>query len=160
MYRPFAILLVGLPGSGKSTYRNKLTSSIVCSVASSDDYLDFIAERNGMTYNEVFQSFVKEADQHFRAQIALASERRENVIIDRTNLSKKTRANIINALKKTHDITAVVFEISDEDLTINLDSRPGKTIPLDIVNRMKYTYTVPELSEGFGHIEVVKFTRD
>jgi tRNA uridine 5-carbamoylmethylation protein Kti12 len=160
MSRPIAILLVGLPGSGKSTFRKKFTSSFVGTSASSDDYLDWIAERNQMTYNEVFRDFIKEAEEYFREAIANAVIRKENIIIDRTNLTVKGRAKIINTLKKTHDIYAIVFNISDEDLTINLNSRPGKNIPIDIIKNMKYNYVEPTESEGINYIEVLAFSRN
>lgn len=159
--RPLAILLVGLPGAGKSTYRKEVLggSGIRYAVASSDDYLDWIAERNQTTYNDVFESFIKEADKHFHEQIALAVANKENLIIDRVNMSIKTRAKLINVLKKTHDIQAVIFEISDEDLFINLAGRVGKRISLDIINRMKHTYILPTKAEGIDYIDVVKFSR-
>ena len=160
MSRPIALLLVGLPGSGKSTYRKNLSSSMVFEVASSDDYLDRKAEELGLTYNEVFKEFIKEADGYFREKLMLAATRHEEIIIDRTNMSVKSRAASINILRKTHYIAAIVFNISDEDLYINLYARPGKNIPYNIIEGMKHSFVMPTCSEGIDYIETVNFTRN
>jgi len=155
--KPVALLLIGMPGSGKSTYRASLPDFYV--QASSDDYIDYIALRNGLTYSDVFKDFIKDAEGHFNSCIDYAVDLRVNVVVDRTNLSPKSRKKTIDKLRNTHYIKAVVFEISGEDLEINLNSRPGKNIPLDVQKRMRYSYEYPQESEGINEIEVIRFNR-
>ena len=48
------ILLVGPPGSGKSTFIKKLQKNNKYDVINRDDVVTEVAERNGITYKEMF----------------------------------------------------------------------------------------------------------
>ncbi len=85
-----------------------------------------------------------------------------NFIIDRTNLTVKSRAKFIQKLKlHNYEIEAVVFPevgseaLSKEEWKRRLDSRPGKTIPQEVLDQMVDSYEIPLMSEGFSKITVL-----
>lgn len=152
------IFLVGLPGAGKSTWRQKQHGYVH---VSSDDYIDWVAERNGMSYNDVFKDFIKDAEAFSMSQFEYAIKNNRDIIIDRTNLSRKSRAKFLSKLPKTYTKEAITFSISDEDHEINLNSRPGKNIPPHIVESMKNNYEGPSFEEtNWDSLGTVHFRRN
>lgn len=149
-------ILIGLPASGKTTYVNNKFESIFedFHYYSSDQIIENIAIREGKTYDEVFNDSIQFADKMFWYELFLAKNNKSPSIIDRTNLSKKTRKKIIDLLKDTHNFHAVVFKTpSDEEHKRRLNSRPGKTIPENVIENMKRTFEEPTLEEGFATIK-------
>ena len=158
--KPVAYILIGFPGSGKSSYiKNDFTSNSRFMVASSDDYLEWIASNNNVTYDKIFKDFIKEADKHFFETLDYAASNEISVVVDRVNTSSKSRKRIIDRLRNTHYIKAILFEISENDLEINLKQRKNKTIPLDVLESFKYNFQYPEKGEGIDEIEVRQFLR-
>ena len=81
-----------------------------------------------------------------------AKEDGKDIIWDQTSTSVSTRAKKIRMLPDYYKI-AVVFKIpSKEELERRLASRPGKTIPWDVMERMIGNWEEPELEEGFDEI--------
>lgn len=48
------IILVGLPGSGKTTYVNNINSDNKFHIASTDNLIEQYANENGLTYTEAW----------------------------------------------------------------------------------------------------------
>lgn len=141
---PNAYVLVGLPGVGKSTWVASRGR-----VASSDAFIELFAKLRGQTYNDVFPEYIKKAEAHFWELLEGCDE---NIYIDRTNLTVKSRARLFKALPN-HKFTAIVFSIP-EDWQKRLASRPGKQIPDNILHQMDRSYQPPTLDEGFHQIIV------
>jgi tRNA uridine 5-carbamoylmethylation protein Kti12 len=85
--------------------------------------------------------------------------RGSDFIIDRTNLTAKSRAKFIQKLKlHRYEIDCVVFPevgseaLSHEEWKRRLNSRQGKTIPQEVLDRMINSYEIPLKSEGFDNI--------
>lgn len=141
---PNAYVLVGLPGVGKSTWVAGKRF-----IASSDNFINLFAAIRGKTYNEVFPEYIKKAEAHFWELLEGCNE---DVYIDRTNLTIKSRARLFKALPY-HKFTAIVFSIP-ENWQERLDSREGKQIPEHVLCQMDRNYQPPTLDEGFYQIIV------
>lgn len=91
--RPKIILLCGLPGSGKTTYRKNL-KQIDTSLydLSSDDFIHEMAGELGQTYEEVFKDSVNLATRLMMRSYERFTNHNVNIIVDRTNLTPKVRA--------------------------------------------------------------------
>lgn len=163
-------ILVGVPASGKSTYVDALLRANIdadmagpnlkIEVLSSDNYIEEKAKAEGKTYNEVFQKYAGDASKHvmIRARQLANDEETQVVIIDRTNLTKKSRKAFIDIFKDTHVISALIFPTPDrEEHERRLASRPGKNIPEFVLKNMRESYERPEVEEGF---EVVWYKQD
>ena len=152
-------MLVGLPGSGKSYHAERLVNTGF-SLHSSDAILEDIAKDAGLTYNDVFKDNIKIADQLFWQELQKAIDNNENIIVDRTNLTVKSRSRIIEMAKDKYTITAKVFETPFHDgkkWKEFLAAREGKIIPSNVIGSMMFNYECPTLDEGFVCVEITKY---
>jgi predicted kinase len=159
---PKCIILVGVPASGKSTWHRNKFGEYPPAVASTDKIIEAVASSYGMTYNEGFKGLIQFAEQIMWRQITTCLMRGADFIIDRTNLTAKSRAKFIQKLKlHRYEIEAVVFPevgseaLSKEEWKRRLDSRPGKTIPQEVLDQMVDSYEIPLESEGFSKITFI-----
>jgi predicted kinase len=159
---PKCIMLVGVPASGKSTWRVRCKVEDFTIELSTDDIIERLADRWGFTYNEIFKDTISFAEKVMKRDLIEAAERDVDVIIDRTNLTAKSRRKFIEKLKPHgYEFEAVVFpmpgteKLSTEEWNRRLDSRPGKTIPGHILSSMIEHYEPPTLSEGFSKVTIL-----
>jgi heterogeneous nuclear ribonucleoprotein U len=154
--RPILWMLIGLPGSGKSTWVNKhqYRTDRFTYVTSTDNIIDDIAAQSGKTYNDVFKDNIKFAEKTMYAEVMAAVKADGDIIWDQTNLTKKSRAKKLIMIPDHYIKYAVVFPTPEQLLLQRLASRPGKTIPSYVIEGMIDTFEMPELSEGFDAIYV------
>ena len=153
---PTLTVLVGLPGSGKST---SIPEDFDGFIYSTDNYIEQCAKMNGWTYNEAFQEFIDPATKHMNEQLELAIRQRADVIWDQTNMSSKKRRGILSRFPKTYRKVCVcrVPPLDSQDwneLQQRLLSREGKIIPQHIVEAMVKSYVEPTIDEGFDEIQL------
>lgn len=158
------IVLIGLPNSGKSTYIKDFLNN------NKDKEYNVISLDNKimkkfpyLTYNEAFKKsreenllevFTKENN----IEIQNCNRNSKNIIIDQTNLSKKSRRRKYNQInKKKYKIIAKVFLIEKNELkkrNIKRDKTENKTINTDILDLMIKNYNIPGFDE-FDEIEYI-----
>lgn len=157
-YQPSIFVLVGLPASGKSTWRSRFTQERPCAVISSDDIIEEIAAEQGKTYSEVFSEAIKVSDKMARERFQAAVRERKDIVLDRTNMSVKSRASFLAGLPKDYRKRAIVFEVSEAVLNERLEKRnaTGKVIPKSVIESMRASYQTPTDAEGFDTIEFVR----
>lgn len=155
---PKCYILIGVPGSGKSTWIKEQEFLDDTWVMSTDNIIEAIASMCGMTYNECFSDLIKFADKVMWADLKLAAEGGDTIYIDRTNMSEKSRKKFISFLKPYgYTFEAIDFETpEDEEWERRLASRPGKTIPKHVLEAMADNYEMPLMSEGFEKITFIK----
>src|SRR5271166_6623391 len=134
---PYITLLVGIPGVGKSTWLKKFAGKDYFIVLSTDVALELIAKEKGKTYNEVFKDNIDKVTKEFFETLFLACKSNKNIVIDRTNLTIKSRKKILDLVPKNYEKSVIIFECDDETLSYRLNSRPDKIIPVDVVGKMK-----------------------
>ena len=151
-------ILVGPPGSGKTTWIEKQFYD-GCFIVSTDNIIQDLAEADGKTYDEVFRTNIKAADTTMWKDFdSLVEGGYSPIVVDRTNMSVKSRAKFIDRLKGSdYKIHAVVFpKPEDTEHERRLNSRPGKTISKDIITAMLANFQMPTEDEGFETITIVE----
>jgi len=154
------IMLVGVPAAGKSTWIEKEFQG-ECTVISTDDIIQAVADSEGKTYNEVFQKYIKAAEhmmwQEFDSSVQGGFY---PIIIDRTNMNVKSRRKFFERLKNFHkghgyELEAVIFKTPEKaEWERRLNNRPGKTIPQHVLDGMSKAYEQPTLAEGFTKVSL------
>lgn len=153
---PTCYQLIGVPGSGKSTFVQSQNWHLSCAVISTDNHVEQYAATVGKTYNEVFDSFMPTAVKSMTDDVIAARTVEKDIVWDQTSTTVKSRKRKFQMLPNYRHI-AVVFETPDlTELHRRLNNRPGKNIPDHIVNQMISQFQDPTLEEGFSEIWRVK----
>lgn len=157
------IVLVGLPGSGKSTWiknfiaKNPNKSYTVISL---DDIIEALGQKDGLNYNEAFKIYARQAKSMMKEQAHDAFKNGHNVIWDQTNMNVKFRKMAMN-LAKQHGYTAeaVVWSLTDTEWKKRYNARKeetGKSIPSHVLENMARRYEAPTNDEGFVKITFIR----
>lgn len=147
-------VLVGVPGSGKSTWVQNQKWAQGIPVVSTDNFVEKYAKEQGKTYSEVFQEYMPIAVKLMANQALICQANKRDIIWDQTSTTVATRAKKIRMLPEYHKI-AVVFRTPEPDvLAKRLASRPGKNIPDDVMEMMiaQLKAEPPSEDEGFDEI--------
>jgi predicted kinase len=144
--------MIGVPGSGKSTWISRQEWAHDCVVVSTDAYVERFAARMQSTYSEVFAAVMPRAIRLMMRRVRWAQARGLDVIWDQTSTTAYSRRRKFAALYDYQHI-AVVFRTPEwPELRQRLDGRPGKHIPRKIVKSMIHSFEPPTEDEGFQEI--------
>lgn len=148
--QPELVIMVGLPGSGKSTLiRQKYPNHVV---VSSDDIIEKLGKDEGKTYDEVFQKYIGRATGEMKSIFRQAIKDNRDIVWDQTNLSKKKRRGILQQVPDNYRVIAVVFNIPDRVRAERIAGRAGKSIPDHVMKNMEKSYDPVTKDEGFDKI--------
>jgi predicted kinase len=149
---PKCYQLIGVPGSGKSTWVAEQDWALTCAQVSTDKWVEIYAKEVGRTYSQVFTDFMPTAVDLMAKEVVAAREAGRDIIWDQTSTTIKSRARKFNMLPGYEHI-AVVFETPSRlELKRRLDSRPGKEIPWAVIEGMLASFEMPTEEEGFKEI--------
>lgn len=145
-------MLIGLPGTGKSTWCQNFKSDQPTTILSTDDIIQSIADKHRLTYNQMFDNLSYSFAEKVMHKIAQYAFDRDDIVIwDQVNLTFKSRAKKLNLVPPRYKKIAVYFD-NPTDLSERLKSRPGKIIPTEVISRMAVTRDFPIKEEGFDEI--------
>ena len=148
-----AFVLMGYPGSGKTSFGKNFASTRHGSLyLSSDDLRIELYGFRDQTHNEeVFSELYKRATNHI-------SKGKGDVIIDATNLSRKDRLHTIEALSSLHikgeanlDLIMVVRPIMSI-MKANKTRPEEARLPEDVLINMLGRFQMPSFNEGWDNI--------
>lgn len=148
---PKVYVLVGVPGSGKSTWVSNQLWASECVYVSSDHFVEEEAERQGKTYNEVFKDYATKAVSLMLDKVIEAREAGKDIIWDQTSVNVKSRKKKFSMLPNYEHI-AVVFPTPEPEEHARRLNRPGKSIPKEILDSMINTFEMPTEEEGYKEV--------
>ncbi len=149
---PKCYQLIGVPGSGKSTWISNQDWAKDCVVVSTDNFVEAYAKEQGKTYSEVFNDYMPTAVNLMADQVIEARNAGKDIIWDQTSTTVKSRLRKFNMLP-TYEHIAIVFKTPEkEELARRLASRPGKNIPANVMRSMINNFDMPTEDEGFKEI--------
>ena len=152
---PLLVILVGLPGSGKSTAAGRLASAIRsqgrgCEIVGTDAHLETEAARRGLSYAAMFGEAFEVAEALMWKQAREAIRRRISVIWDQTNLTVNARSRRLRLFPAEYKrVAAVMPTVDHEAWERNLARGPGRAVPGDAFDRMRTEFRRPSKEEGF-----------
>ena len=149
-------MMVGLPGSGKSTWINNNIKLKPTIILSTDNYIQMVADREGKTYNEMFKTHYPQALKILNEDFEKAIQNNHDIVLDQTNLSIKSRAKKLARVPSGYyKVAIVVFPPNNFIHEYRLNNRPGKVIPKIDMDRMFLDFQIPTVDEGFDCIYFV-----
>lgn len=146
-------MMVGIPGSGKSTWilnhqaKFKRPYKVV-----SRDQIRFSLVGEDEEYfskeKEVFEKFVEAIKEGLDSDL--------DVYADATHLNEASRSKLLRALGtslKGVKVEAIVIRPSFDTIVKQNAQRSGREfVPLSVIRRMNYQFTMPTEEEGFDRI--------
>lgn len=154
------IMMIGLPGSGKSTWiKYHHLNHFDYVVISIDDLIEEMGKEEGLNYSDAYDKFQRIATKQMRANLKEALKDRKNIIWDQTNVKESARRKKLKGIPDDYTLTAVAFDIDKDELKRRRDKREiedGKLVPYYTLKQMEGWYKLPTKSEGFEKIQIIK----
>jgi len=149
---PKCYQMIGVPGSGKSTWIRNQDWALGLTVVSTDTFVEDYARAQGRTYNEVFGDYMPRAVDLMAQQVVFAREHGHSVIWDQTSTTVASRRKKFHMLPDYEHVAVVFGTPEPVELARRLAGRPGKSIPDHVMLSMLQNLKEPTLEEGFQEI--------
>jgi len=150
------IILCGLPGSGKSrwTHNNAYNRDTgkLSMIVSRDHY--FAEHFPDLDYNNAWKQTNQKLVDRWLVQKFAYAKRQDQVIVDMTHMSKKSRRKSLSHFGSEYKKKCVVFLPDMPTLFLQNENRSGKVIGREVIEKMMRSFYPPTMEE-FDEIEYV-----
>lgn len=149
MNRSKLILLIGIPGSGKTNYAQQYMNFHDNTIHLSSD-----ATRKELWGDESIQGDHTEVFSLMKSRAVEALNNGKNVLYDATNICRKDRADIISSCPRFAKVEAHVVWAPIEDC-IRRDAARERTVGKEVIDRILKRFQAPFYDEGIDEIKVI-----
>jgi predicted kinase len=160
---PIFIMLCGVSGSGKTSYRNALVKntlggethsytkrSEVPTIISLDDKVHLRAKSNGLNYNDIWAEVVGSCAKQAESDLLQAVQRKDvSILVDMTNLTPKSRKSKLQHVPSQYTKIAIYFEVSFEQALLRVNNRLSQVISKEVIQEQHRSFILPSVDEGF-----------
>lgn len=146
--QPTLTVLVGLPGSGKSTYAKRMVDENLNTVWLSSDQI-----REKLFGDASCQQDPAKVFSIMQEEAVSLLDRGFNVIYDATSINRKSRAAILDKVPK-HVKKECVIVWAPVDICIARDNERERTVGPAVIDKMLRRFEAPFYDEGFDVIKV------
>lgn len=145
---PRLIILVGLPGSGKSTFARRMVNTIPNIEWISSDQI-----RKELYGDEACQANPERVFELMQQRTVDLLNEGYSVIYDATSVTRKSRAGILDKCPK-HVQKQCVIVWAPIDICIERDKLRDRSVGEKVIDKMLRRFEAPFYDEGFTRIEV------
>ena len=151
-HRPVFYVMVGPPGSGKTSYiRKYLPQALRLSL---DDLRLMLSGRPFDLRYERMVSVLGEA--LMRVSLSRLKEWRRDCVYDATNVTREVRLRSL-AIAQEFDLPAVaIFADTPMEVALARNRRRRRKVPEDVIERFYRLLEPPSIDEGFEEVVVVR----
>ena len=153
MSKPTFTMMVGLVGSGKSTYAKQLAEETNAIICSSD------AIREELCGDENSQDNNEEVFKILHSRIKENLKNGKNVIYDATNINSKRRRAFLSELRRIPCVKKCIIMATPFDDCCEQNNLRNRVVPYEVIERMYKNWNTPYWFEGWDKIEI-KFPDD
>ena len=141
-------MMIGLPGSGKSTFAETIGNNETIILSSDKLRNELYSDENDQKHNtEVFKIL------HERARKNLLAGR--DVVYDATNINKKQRADFLKSIDDIQCNKEAVCMMTPYKSCLKFNEGRDRFVPEHVIDRMYKKWNPPHGSEGFDRIQFV-----
>ncbi len=143
-------MMIGIPGSGKSTYAEKIARLENAVVISSDKLREELfgdvweLRKNTILFAEVYRRALKYLSEG------------KNVVLDATNISRRKRKHVLNKLKPYYK--ECYFIKTPLNKVLYQNRKRDRNVPEDVIFRIYNKLQEPDYSEGWDKINIIRNT--
>ena len=145
-------LLVGIQGSGKTTFSKELSQKLNCPLVSSDGVRNIHPTwSEDLIWPEIYRL------------IAESLKKNEDVVYDATNITPKVRKRVkdnIEQLGATFKAIAYFLDTPIDECIKRVEKRNEmvgeRFLPLEVIESYQKSLVIPTLDEGFDAIKIIK----
>lgn len=149
MNKPILAVMIGISGSGKSTYANGLKTSLKAELVETD------AIRGELTGDPADQSQNYRVFQIAKKRVSDLLEQGKNVIIDATSVSVRDRSDWIQIGKTNNAEVRAYFIDTPIDICKKQNRKRERKVPDEVIDRQASRLESPTKAEGFDSVTVV-----
>ncbi|XP_051974062.1 heterogeneous nuclear ribonucleoprotein U-like protein 1 [Xyrauchen texanus] len=162
------LMMVGLPGSGKTTWANKHAEENpekkynILGTNAIMEKMKVMGLRRQRNYAGRWDILIQQATQCLNRLIQIAARKRRNYILDQTNVYGSAQRRKMRPFEGFQR-KAIVICPTDEDLkerTLKRTDEEGKDVPDHAVLEMKANFVLPDAGEFLDEVRLIELQRE